>query len=325
MRIVVLTGGIGGARFLVGVRAHARADRRRGHGGGQRRRRRTPARPADLPRPGQRHVHAGRRRRPRARLGPGRRDLGGQGGAGRVRRRADLVRPGRQGHRHPPGPHPDARRRLSAVRGHRGAVRALAARRHACCPATDDRLETHVVVDVDGRAKAIHFQEWWVRHRGDVPTHRFVFVGAETAKPARRRARGDRGAPTWCWSRRATRWSASRRSWPCPRCARRSSAGPAPVVGVSPDHRRRAGAGHGRPVPGRASASRCTRGRRRRALRRALATAACSTAGWSTPVDADAAVPGRDDVRAVPAVDDRRGTATAAMVAATPLDRRDAR
>jgi len=51
-------------------------------------------------------------------------------------------------------------------------------------PATDDRLETHVVVDVDGERKAIHFQEWWVRYRGDLPTHRFVFVGAEAAKPA---------------------------------------------------------------------------------------------------------------------------------------------
>jgi LPPG:FO 2-phospho-L-lactate transferase len=51
-------------------------------------------------------------------------------------------------------------------------------------PATDDRLETHVVVDVDGERKAIHFQEWWVRYRGDLPTHRFVFVGADTAKPA---------------------------------------------------------------------------------------------------------------------------------------------
>ncbi|MFI6759056.1 2-phospho-L-lactate transferase [Micromonospora sp. NPDC050417] len=57
-------------------------------------------------------------------------------------------------------------------------------------PATDDRLETHVVVDVpaagddDGGQRAIHFQEWWVRYRGDVPTHRFVFVGAEAAKPA---------------------------------------------------------------------------------------------------------------------------------------------
>ncbi|MER7415248.1 2-phospho-L-lactate transferase [Micromonospora peucetia] len=63
-------------------------------------------------------------------------------------------------------------------------------------PATDDRLETHVVVSgsataddsgadgPDGGQRAIHFQEWWVRHRGDVPTHRFVFVGAETARPA---------------------------------------------------------------------------------------------------------------------------------------------
>jgi len=51
-------------------------------------------------------------------------------------------------------------------------------------PATDDRLETHVVVDVDGERKAIHFQEWWVLYRGDLPTHRFVFVGADAAKPA---------------------------------------------------------------------------------------------------------------------------------------------
>ncbi|BCL15782.1 2-phospho-L-lactate transferase [Micromonospora sagamiensis] len=51
-------------------------------------------------------------------------------------------------------------------------------------PATDDRLETHAVVDLDGGQRAIHFQEWWVRHRAEIPTHRFVFVGAESAKPA---------------------------------------------------------------------------------------------------------------------------------------------
>lgn len=59
-------------------------------------------------------------------------------------------------------------------------------------PATDDRLETHVVVsgpddgttDAPDAQRAIHFQEWWVRHRGALPTHRFVFVGAEAAKPA---------------------------------------------------------------------------------------------------------------------------------------------
>ncbi|MEV0156686.1 2-phospho-L-lactate transferase [Micromonospora sp. NPDC050686] len=51
-------------------------------------------------------------------------------------------------------------------------------------PATDDRLETHAVVDLDGGRRAIHFQEWWVRYRADVPTDRFVFVGADAAEPA---------------------------------------------------------------------------------------------------------------------------------------------
>jgi LPPG:FO 2-phospho-L-lactate transferase len=47
-------------------------------------------------------------------------------------------------------------------------------------PATDDRVETHVVVE----NRAIHFQEWWVRHRAALDAQRFVFVGAEDAKPA---------------------------------------------------------------------------------------------------------------------------------------------
>jgi LPPG:FO 2-phospho-L-lactate transferase len=52
-------------------------------------------------------------------------------------------------------------------------------------PASDDRVETHVVVPGDGSPEtAIHFQEWWVRHRGALPARRFVFVGAESAKPA---------------------------------------------------------------------------------------------------------------------------------------------
>ena len=51
-------------------------------------------------------------------------------------------------------------------------------------PASDDRVETHAVVEIDGASRAIHFQEWWIRHRAEVPTSRFVFVGAETAKPA---------------------------------------------------------------------------------------------------------------------------------------------
>jgi LPPG:FO 2-phospho-L-lactate transferase len=54
-------------------------------------------------------------------------------------------------------------------------------------PATDDRCETHVVITdpdqagPDAAARAIHFEEWWVRYRAQVPTQRFAFVGAEEA------------------------------------------------------------------------------------------------------------------------------------------------
>ncbi len=50
-------------------------------------------------------------------------------------------------------------------------------------PASDDRSETHVVITdpEDGEKRAIHFQEWWVRYRAQVPTHSFAFVGAEEA------------------------------------------------------------------------------------------------------------------------------------------------
>lgn len=53
-------------------------------------------------------------------------------------------------------------------------------------PASDDRCETHVVITdpVDQNRRAIHFQEWWVRHRALVPTHSFAFVGAEKASAA---------------------------------------------------------------------------------------------------------------------------------------------
>src|SRR6266511_2058007 len=47
-------------------------------------------------------------------------------------------------------------------------------------PATDDRVETHVVTG----DRAMHFQEWWIRYRAELPTQRFVFVGADTAKPS---------------------------------------------------------------------------------------------------------------------------------------------
>jgi LPPG:FO 2-phospho-L-lactate transferase len=77
-------------------------------------------------------------------------------------------------------------------------------------PASDDRVETHVVIDAPadpespaGAAqpagadqptgadqpaqptqKAVHFQEWWVRHRAVPKAHRFASVGAEEATAA---------------------------------------------------------------------------------------------------------------------------------------------
>lgn len=51
-------------------------------------------------------------------------------------------------------------------------------------PATDDRAETHVVLrDEEGKRRAVHFQEYWVRmHAPDAES--IVFVGAENAQPA---------------------------------------------------------------------------------------------------------------------------------------------
>ena len=50
-------------------------------------------------------------------------------------------------------------------------------------PMSEDRFETHVLVEIDGRRRAIHFQEWWVRHRAALPAEAFVYVGADTAQP----------------------------------------------------------------------------------------------------------------------------------------------
>jgi LPPG:FO 2-phospho-L-lactate transferase len=69
-------------------------------------------------------------------------------------------------------------------------------------PATDDKLETHVVISaadtadrglaasptataaLDAGEYAMHFQEWWVRYRAGIPAKRFVFADAEQASPA---------------------------------------------------------------------------------------------------------------------------------------------
>jgi LPPG:FO 2-phospho-L-lactate transferase len=68
------------------------------------------------------------------------------------------------------------RRWLEPVHG--SAVRLL--------PMTDDRVETHVVIDdpESGERKAVHFQEYWIRHQAAVPAYSVVPVGVDTATPA---------------------------------------------------------------------------------------------------------------------------------------------
>jgi LPPG:FO 2-phospho-L-lactate transferase len=64
-------------------------------------------------------------------------------------------------------------------------------------PMSDDRIETHVVIDdpdtdgaqgstPDGDAptRAVHFQEWWVRLHAAVPARRILALGIDHAKPA---------------------------------------------------------------------------------------------------------------------------------------------
>jgi LPPG:FO 2-phospho-L-lactate transferase len=60
-------------------------------------------------------------------------------------------------------------------------------------PMSDDRAETHVVIDApDGSTSsdgqplrvAVHFQEWWIRYRAQPPAHEFVLVGIDQARPA---------------------------------------------------------------------------------------------------------------------------------------------
>lgn len=67
-------------------------------------------------------------------------------------------------------------------------------------PATDDSVETHVIVDDPATSekarKAIHFQEWWVRHKAEPRAHGFVSIGADKASvlPAARDAIRDADA-----------------------------------------------------------------------------------------------------------------------------------
>ncbi|EAP97535.1 LPPG:Fo 2-phospho-L-lactate transferase [Janibacter sp. HTCC2649] len=51
-------------------------------------------------------------------------------------------------------------------------------------PMTDTPVETHVVIDEGETQRAVHFQEWWVRLRAEVPANRFVVAGLDRAAAA---------------------------------------------------------------------------------------------------------------------------------------------
>ncbi|CAM4054970.1 2-phospho-L-lactate transferase [Tsukamurella strandjordii] len=65
-------------------------------------------------------------------------------------------------------------------------------------PVTDSRHETHVVIadpdSDDGARRAIHFQEWWVRYRANIETFGFAQVGGGDGAPAGGKAQATKAA-----------------------------------------------------------------------------------------------------------------------------------
>ncbi len=51
-------------------------------------------------------------------------------------------------------------------------------------PMSDDRVETHVLIEQDGSRRSVHFQEWWVRLHAALPALDITPTGAAQATPA---------------------------------------------------------------------------------------------------------------------------------------------
>jgi LPPG:FO 2-phospho-L-lactate transferase len=51
-------------------------------------------------------------------------------------------------------------------------------------PMSDDEVETHIGITRDGRRDLIHFQEYWIRLHAGVPVEDVVFQGIDAASPA---------------------------------------------------------------------------------------------------------------------------------------------
>ena len=97
---------------------------------------------------------------------------------------------------------------------------------------TDDRVETHVAIadpEAPSGRRVVHFQEYWVRLRAEVPAEAVVVVGLDESTPGSRRDRRDhrrrpgrccrrptrssRSAPSSASRGSARRWSRPRRRW----------------------------------------------------------------------------------------------------------------
>ena len=50
-------------------------------------------------------------------------------------------------------------------------------------PMTDAEVETHVATTIDGRDEVVHFQEFWIKHRAEVPVRAVEIRGVEQSSP----------------------------------------------------------------------------------------------------------------------------------------------
>jgi LPPG:FO 2-phospho-L-lactate transferase len=73
---------------------------------------------------------------------------------------------------------------LSEVTARLAARWGLPDQRITLLPMSDSPVETHVVVEDEQGQRAIHFQEWWVRHQASIPAQRFQAVGMDRASAA---------------------------------------------------------------------------------------------------------------------------------------------
>ena len=114
---------------------------------------------------------------------------------------------------------------LSEVTARLAARWGLPEKRIELVPMTDVPVETHVVVDDgEGGERAIHFQEWWVRHQAAVPAHVASSSPGSTGPPPHRGCSTRSVGPTSCCCPRATRSCRSASSSACRACEMRCAA-----------------------------------------------------------------------------------------------------